>query len=68
MDSWGVPVAPTFVLAGRGMRLVAFLLNTVLWIAPLVLGSLAAPAAWDDPQQVRDPVTGQLVRRTSAPR
>jgi uncharacterized RDD family membrane protein YckC len=62
VDSWGVPVAPTFVLAGRGTRLVAFLLNTVLWIAPVVLGSLAAPEAWDDPQQVRDPVTGELVQ------
>ena len=62
MDAWGATVAPTYVLAGRGMRLVAFLLNWALWIVPIVLGSLAAPEAWDDPQQVRDPVTGQMVQ------
>jgi uncharacterized RDD family membrane protein YckC len=60
VDSWGAPTAPTYVLAGRGMRLVAYLLNGVFWVLPLVLGYLAAPAAWDDPQQVRDPVTGQM--------
>jgi uncharacterized RDD family membrane protein YckC len=66
VDSWGAPVAPTFVLAGRGMRLIAVLLNSVLWVAPLVLGSLAAPEAWDDPQQVRDPASGQMVQAHQA--
>jgi uncharacterized RDD family membrane protein YckC len=62
VDSWGASAAPTFVLAGRGVRLVAVLLNAVLFVAPVVLGSLVAPEAWDDPQEVPDPVTGRMVQ------
>jgi uncharacterized RDD family membrane protein YckC len=61
VDDWGTPTAPTYVLAGRGVRFVAFLLNVVLCVMPLALAYVVAPAAWDDPQRVPDPATGEMV-------
>lgn len=61
MDAWGTPAAPSFVLAGRGVRLGAFMLNALLFAVPFVLASIVAPGRFEKAHKVLDPGTGTYV-------
>jgi len=61
VDSWGTPTAPTYVLASRAARLVAYLINLVAWTLPVVVGYVVAPSSFDEPVEVYDASSGTYV-------